>query len=53
MIFGCCSEWFPLPLGATDGLRYYIVALTEHSVLIIFVLLKKTFFFLSKTVSVS
>ena len=26
---GFCSERFPLPLGAWDGLRYFIVALPE------------------------
>ena len=26
------SERFPLPLGAWDGLRYFIVALTEPSI---------------------
>ena len=25
-------EWFPLPLGAWDGLRYFIVALHEPSI---------------------
>ena len=27
-----CSERFPLPLGAWDGLRYFIVALPEPSI---------------------
>ena len=29
---GFCSERFPLPLGACDGLRYFIVALPEPSI---------------------
>ena len=29
---GFCSERFPLPLCAWDGLRYFIVALTEPSI---------------------
>ena len=29
---GFCSARFPLPLGAWDGLRYFIVALPEHSI---------------------
>ena len=29
---GFCSERFPLPLGAWDGLRYFIVALSEPSI---------------------
>ena len=29
---GFCSERFPLPLGAWDGLRYFIVALPGHSI---------------------
>ena len=28
---GFCLERFPLPLGASDGLRYFIVALPEPS----------------------
>ena len=27
-----CSERFPLPLGALDGLRYFILALPEPSI---------------------
>ena len=27
-----CLEKFPLPLGAWDGLRYFIVALPEPSI---------------------
>ena len=27
-----CSERFPLPLGAWDGVRYFIVALPEPSI---------------------
>ena len=27
-----CSEGFPLPLGALDGLRYFIVALPKPSI---------------------
>ena len=27
-----CSESFPLPLGAWDGLRYFIVVLPEPSI---------------------
>ena len=30
-LFGFCSEWFPLPLGALDGLRYFIVTSPEPS----------------------
>ena len=30
--FGFCLERFPLPLGAWDGLRYFIVALLEPSI---------------------
>ena len=29
---GFCSERFPLPLGAWDGLRYFIVSLPEPSI---------------------
>ena len=29
---GFCSERFPLPLGALDGLCYFIVALPEPSI---------------------
>ena len=29
---GFCLERFPLPLGAWDGLRYFIVALAEPSI---------------------
>ena len=29
---GFCLERFPLPLGAWDGLRYFIVALPELSI---------------------
>ena len=29
---GLCMERFPLPLGAWDGLRYFIVALPEPSI---------------------
>ena len=29
---GFCLERFPLPLGALDGLRYFIVALPEPSI---------------------
>ena len=29
---GFCVERFPLPLGAWDGLRYFIVALPEPSI---------------------
>ena len=29
---GLCLERFPLPLGAWDGLRYYIVALPQPSI---------------------
>ena len=29
---GFCSERFPLPLGAWDGLCYFIVALPEPSI---------------------
>ena len=31
-ICGFCLERFPLPLGAWDGLRYFIVALPEPSI---------------------
>ena len=27
-----CSERFPLPLGTSDGLRYFIVALPEATI---------------------
>ena len=30
---GFCLERFPLPLGAWDGLRYFIVALPEPSII--------------------
>ena len=29
---GFCLERFPLPLGAWDGLRYFIVALPGHAI---------------------
>ena len=29
---GFCSERFPLPLDACDGLRYFIVTLSEPSI---------------------
>ena len=32
---GFCLERFPLPLGAWDGLRYFIVALPEPSIIIL------------------
>ena len=32
-ICGFCSERFPLPLGAWDGLRYFIMALPEPSII--------------------
>ena len=32
---GFCLEGFPLPLGAWDGLRYFIVALPEPAIYII------------------
>ena len=32
LLCGFCSERFPLPLGAWDGLRYFIVALPEPSI---------------------
>ena len=31
-LYGFCLERFPLPLGAWDGLRYFIVALPEPSI---------------------
>ena len=31
VLCGFCLERFPLPLGAWDGLRYFIVALPEPS----------------------
>ena len=31
LLCGFCLERFPLPLGAWDGLRYFIVALPEPS----------------------
>ena len=31
LLCGFCSERFPLPLGAWDGLRYFLVALPVHS----------------------
>ena len=32
LLCGCCLERFLLPLGAWDGLRYFIVALPEPSI---------------------
>ena len=32
LLCGFCSERFPFPLGAGDGLRYVIVALPKHSI---------------------
>ena len=32
LLCGFCFERFPLPLGAWDGLRYFIVALPEPSI---------------------
>ena len=32
LLCGFCLERFPLPLGAWDGLRYFIVALPEPSI---------------------
>ena len=32
LLCGSCLEMFPLPLGASDGLRYFIVALPEPSI---------------------
>ena len=32
LLFGFCTERFPLPLGAWDGLRYFIVALPVSSI---------------------
>ena len=29
---GFCNEWFPLPLGAWDGLCYFIVTLPWPSI---------------------
>ena len=29
---GFCLKWFPLPLGAWDELRYFIVAFPEPSI---------------------
>ena len=31
-----CLERFPFPLGAWDGLRYFIVALPEPSILLFY-----------------
>ena len=31
-LYGFCLERFPLPLGAWDGLRYFIVTLPEPSI---------------------
>ena len=31
-LFGFCPERFPIFLGTWDGLRYFIVALTEPSI---------------------
>ena len=31
-LYSFCSERFPLPLGAWDGLRYFIVALSKPSI---------------------
>ena len=35
---GFCLERFALPLGAWDGLRYFIMALPEPSILLFFIL---------------
>ena len=32
LLCGFCLERFSLPLGASDGLRYFIVALPEPSI---------------------
>ena len=32
LLCGFCLERFPLPLGAWDGLHYFIVALPEPSI---------------------
>ena len=32
LLCGFCLERFPLPLGARDGLHYFIVALPEPSI---------------------
>ena len=32
LLCGFCSVWLPLPQGACDGLRYFIVALPEPSI---------------------
>ena len=32
LLCGFCSERFPLPLSAWDGLRYFIMALPEPSI---------------------
>ena len=32
LLCGFCLERFPLPLGAWDGIRYFIVALPEPSI---------------------
>ena len=34
LLCGFCLERFPLPLGAWDGLHYFIVALPEPSILL-------------------
>ena len=36
LIMCFCLERFPLPLGAWDGLRYFIVALPEPSIYIVY-----------------
>ena len=36
LLCGFCPERFPLPLGAWDGLRYFIVALPEPSIKLFF-----------------
>ena len=35
-ILGCIISTFPLPLGAWDGLRYFIVAVPEPSIELFF-----------------
>ena len=36
LLCGFCLKRFPLPLGALDGLRYFIVALPEPSIYLFF-----------------
>ena len=39
LLCGFCSERFPFPLGAWDGLRYFIVSLPEPSIYLFYLLI--------------